>query len=331
MVAAPTAFAADDPAVDPNAPACVAADGSDCQDPGGTNSEDPSTGGDNQGDTPGDSGDSGDNPGDSGDTPSDGGDGSGSDSSGDDSTPDDPTGDNPGGDKPDDNGGGSDDGGDQPIDLCTWEPWNCNGGDPTDPPRCEPTANGTKICHIDPPVEPPVEPECKTDPDTGEVYCWQPPDVCLVSRFASEADAAAAGCLPPPCTVAEDGTADCGDPVGPICPDCDNPYPPPFCDYADGAGGGFYCGGPPPCFIDDEGNKICAVYDMAPGTKGGVKGGKGTKRKDANKGKGSGKPAKGSKGKGAKNGKGSKKHKGNGKGKKSKKSGAKKPKRSAKR
>ncbi len=50
-----------------------------------------------------------------------------------------------------------------------------------------------------------------------------------------------------------------------MCPDCDNPYPPPFCDYADGADGGFYCGGPPPCFIDEEGNKICAVYDFSPG------------------------------------------------------------------
>ncbi|MEI6446769.1 MAG: hypothetical protein WCO96_02670 [Actinomycetes bacterium] len=294
MVAAPTAFASDDPAVDPTGVECVAADGGTCTDPGGSVEDPPSTGGDDQGDKPGDPGASDGDQGDGGGDSSGGGTTSGDN--------DDPT-------SGDDGSDPGTDGGDKPIcpdcddpyptvpcepadssagdvrckgdptdiDLCTWEPWNC-GGDPgpgecnseriakripcyiVDPPLCDPnTPHGSKIC-----LPYPTDPLCKVDPETGEQYCWSPPELCLTARFASEADAAAAGCLPPPCTVAEDGTVDCGGPVEPICPDCENPYPPPFCDYADGADGGFYCGGPPPCFIDDEGNKVCAVYDFLP-------------------------------------------------------------------
>ena len=265
VVAAPTAIAADDPAGSesgslPGSPTCVVIDAGSCPDPGGSVSEDPNT----------DSDDKGDNSGDSGSTDGSGGDqgGGGSDTTGDGS------GDGSGGSDP-----GTGDGDPTGIDLCSWEPWNCGGGPGpvecnskripcyiVDPPRCNPnTPHGSKIC-----LPYPTDPVCKADPEPGEQSCWTPPELCLTAKFASEADAVAAGCLPPSCTVAEDGTVDC---VDPYCPDCVVPYPPP-CDYAENAAGEVSCERPLPCFIDDEGNKVCAVYDFAPGeSQGGDSGG----------------------------------------------------------
>ncbi|MCX6388505.1 MAG: hypothetical protein NTX07_07220, partial [Solirubrobacterales bacterium] len=272
VVAAPTAIASDDPAGSesgslPGSPTCVVIDTGSCPDPGGSVSEDPNT----------DSNDKGDNSGDSGSTDGSGGDqgGGGSDTTGDGS------GDGSGDSDP------SKGDGDEPgvIDLCSWEPWNCGGGPGpgecnseriakripcyiVDPPRCNPnTPHGSKICL---PYHP-TDPVCKADPETGEQSCWTPPELCLTAKFASEADAAAAGCPPPSCTVAEDGTVDC---ANPYCPDCVVPYPPPPCDYAENAAGEVSCERPLPCFIDDEGNKVCAVYDFAPGeSQGGDSGG----------------------------------------------------------
>ena len=248
-IAAPAAVASDDPVRDSDEVTCLAMH---CTDPGWSPDDGPPTDGDDQGDAPGDAGD----PAEPGDGGSGGtGDGDGSDGSGGD-----------GGDAgdPTDPGDGGSDGsgdGDKPdIDLCAWEPWNCNGGDPTEPPRCKPMANGTKICVTDPPFEP----NCKIDPDTGEESCWTPPDLCLVARFATEADAAEAGCLPPSCVITAAGTVDCGGGGEPECPDCVTPYPPP-CDWAENEKGEVFCGEPLTCFVDDAGNKACPVYDFGGG------------------------------------------------------------------
>jgi hypothetical protein len=146
------------------------------------------------------------------------------------------------------------------INLCEWEPTSCNGSDPQ-PPRCLPTSHGSKICLVDPPVVP-IPPPCSVDAETGETSCPEPPvvNICMTSRFASEEAAIEAGCLPPKC------------------------------EYADTSSGEAPCLTPPPCIVDEQGNQVCAVYDLAPMPKTG-KPTKPAKKKPAKKKPAAKKPA----------------------------------------
>ena len=245
LIAAPVAAAADDQPVSSPDAACISSDGGACDDGSGA-SVDGSQGGDSS------------NPGDSGS----GADGGSSDS-GDAGT-----------------GGKGDEEPPPAIDLCEWEPWNnpsCGGGDGDSTPPCKANPEtGERICPI---VDPIPDPPTVCDPETpnGSKVCFpvDPPDLCMVARFASQEAAEAAGCAGPGvdpgpikvcATDKETGEKSCH-PLQPGEYGCfetaDGPWiciEPPYVPEPPCADGSTECAVEPPveaCYVDAEGTKTC--------------------------------------------------------------------------